>query len=564
MSTNLDRARNVLRYLFERGVREVIMCAGARNAPLVELLAAVSADFPPESLKCWSFFEERSAAFFALGRTARLEAPVAVLTTSGTAAAELFPAVIEAHYQGRPLIVVTADRPSRFRGTGSPQSMEQVGLYGGYVEASRDLETNVHEALALSWSGARPLHLNVCFEEPQSQRPTAAEIMAAVNELRASVREPLANERSANSIQANPAPVSVRPLELSFHQPLTLIGPLRPEDRALALQIVRELPGPVYAEAMSGLTGESEIAHRLVQFEEIAGLSLSGTAANGGRAFCDGVIRLGSVPTLRLWRDLEEKRRDIPVVNLVPASAPWSGLARRENVRTESMHHFRPRIAAATGPDPRGLALIELSKNAVREFEKLVADFPKSEIALVRALALKAAHPAHPQRVYLGNSLAVREWDAVSPHHRYADVFGHRGVNGIDGQVSSFLAWGAEPSKNGDLAVIGDLTAMYDLAALALTPQLAPSRRTLAVVNNGGGMIFRKIFPHDLFLNRHETSFADWARMFQWSYQLAHRPEDLRFAQPPENLLLEIRPDGGETQAFQTRWSEWIRRETGA
>lgn len=551
--TNLERARLSLTYLLECGVTEVVTCAGARNAPLVELLMAVAADFSDDKLKCWSFFEERSAAFFALGRCVRRGTPIAVLTTSGTAAAELLPAVIEANYQGRPLIVVTADRPSRFRGSGSPQSMEQVGLYGNYVETCFDLEDDF-ATLTKAWSGERPLHLNVCFEEPQSQRPTPLETMTAVNGLRSVSSRARVDQAAGDARPAWPA---------AMRQPLVIVGPLRPEDRAAALEVVRRLPGPVYAEALSGLTGEATLMDRMIRGEEIAGLALDGTAANGGLPFCDGVIRLGTVPTCRVWRDLEVKRREVPVVNLVPANARWSGLARKEHVFAFPLNAL-PEMPAAQGLDPRGQALVELSKNAAGEFEKLVADFPKSEMALVRALALRAAHPAHLQRVYLGNSLTVREWDAVSPHHRFADVYGHRGVNGIDGQVSSFLAWSAADAKTGDLAVVGDLTAMYDLAALGFTTQLEPAKRTLAVINNGGGMIFKRIFPHDLFLNRHETSFGDWAKMFKWSYHLAHRPEDLRFAQSPENLILEIRPDAGETAAFQTRWAEWLRRETGA
>src|SRR5262249_9638323 len=113
--------------------REWCACAGARNSPLfLELLER-------GDLHTFRFFEERSAAFFALGRIQATGRPVAVLTTSGTAAAELFPAVIEAHYTGAPLVAVTADRPRRYRGTGAPQSIEQVDLYGGYAAASWDL-----------------------------------------------------------------------------------------------------------------------------------------------------------------------------------------------------------------------------------------------------------------------------------------------------------------------------------------------------------------------------------------------------------------------------------------
>ena len=109
-------AQSVLDSCAEAGITDYVVCAGARNAPLV--LALVEA----EGIALWNHFEERSAGFFALGRTTDTGRPCAVVTTSGTAAAELLPAVIEAHYQGRPLLVITADRPVAFRGSGAPQA----------------------------------------------------------------------------------------------------------------------------------------------------------------------------------------------------------------------------------------------------------------------------------------------------------------------------------------------------------------------------------------------------------------------------------------------------------
>lgn len=116
-----------LRLLAELGVREICVAAGARNAPVLTAL------LHSQNIRLWNFFEERSAAFFALGRIHATGRPVAVLTTSGTAAAELLPAVIESHYQSLPLIAFTADRPKSFRGTGAPQAIEQANLFTPYA-----------------------------------------------------------------------------------------------------------------------------------------------------------------------------------------------------------------------------------------------------------------------------------------------------------------------------------------------------------------------------------------------------------------------------------------------
>ena len=143
--TNLAAARAVIERVRGAGVTDFCVCGGSRNAPLI---AVVSGNI-------YSFVDERSAAFFALGRIKRDDRPVAVITTSGTAAAELLPAAVEAYYAGAPLVLITADRPARFRGTGAPQSIEQVGMFGVYAATDFD-----------RWNRRTPLHINIEFDEP--------------------------------------------------------------------------------------------------------------------------------------------------------------------------------------------------------------------------------------------------------------------------------------------------------------------------------------------------------------------------------------------------------------
>src|SRR5438477_4553812 len=137
--SNIAAARAIIERVRGLGVVDFCVCGGSRNAPLIAALASG-----------YTFVDERSAAFFALGRAKRDGKPVAVVTTSGTAAAELLPATIEAFYSGVPLVLITADRPARYRGTGAPQSIEQVGLFGIY--ATTELE---------GWNRRAPLHINV-------------------------------------------------------------------------------------------------------------------------------------------------------------------------------------------------------------------------------------------------------------------------------------------------------------------------------------------------------------------------------------------------------------------
>jgi 2-succinyl-5-enolpyruvyl-6-hydroxy-3-cyclohexene-1-carboxylate synthase len=145
---NVVRAASLIDAVRAAGANEFCVCAGSRNAPLLAVLGSSDA-------RLFSFVDERSAAFFAIGRVKLHGNPVAIVTTSGTAVAEMLPAAIEAYYSGIPLILISADRPARFRGTGAPQSIEQVGIFGVYAETSLS-----------DWSRMRPLHLNVEFDEP--------------------------------------------------------------------------------------------------------------------------------------------------------------------------------------------------------------------------------------------------------------------------------------------------------------------------------------------------------------------------------------------------------------
>ena len=150
--TNIERARQLVEQVRSLGTSDFCTCAGSRNSPFLAVLGNPATRQPGN---LFSFVDERSAAFFALGRIKQHGNPVAVVTTSGTAVAELLPAVIEAHYSALPLILITADRPARYLGSGAPQAIEQISIFGSYAATSLD-----------GWNRARPLHLNIEFDEP--------------------------------------------------------------------------------------------------------------------------------------------------------------------------------------------------------------------------------------------------------------------------------------------------------------------------------------------------------------------------------------------------------------
>jgi 2-succinyl-5-enolpyruvyl-6-hydroxy-3-cyclohexene-1-carboxylate synthase len=509
---NISLARKVLESLAQCGVQDILLCAGARNSPLVVLLEKSS------GFRLWSFFEERSAGFFALGKSQGTQKPVAVMTTSGTAVAELLPVAVEATYTGTPLIFVTADRPRNYRGTGAPQSIDQVGIFSGYVETCVDI-AHTNEELNLSmWSRSAPLHLNICFDEPLIDEDVPVVDFSRIE---------VANHEVPPLIQTQ---------ERHPNQPLVIAGPLTPVEVSKVVPHLERLGAPIYAESLSNLRNQKSLQSLLLQ----SGESLVRQIFSQG--LCQSVVRVGGVPTLRFWRDLEEKFKSVPVHSI--ARTEFTGLSRPVQHLT-GFHQFHL-IKTQWKQDPRS-QIFHLDRQKKEKLQVLLGKYPQSEVALLAHLSSRMAPGFH----YLGNSLPVREWDLVGASVGSSlRLAGNRGANGIDGQISSFL--GGSSSCEENWCLIGDLTALYDLSALWVTPQLDQSKLRLVVINNQGGQIFKPLFNREIFLNRHQIEFSKWAAMWNWQYERwSEVPEQLVL---PDRLIIELVPDSVQSESF---WQEY-------
>jgi 2-succinyl-5-enolpyruvyl-6-hydroxy-3-cyclohexene-1-carboxylate synthase len=527
VTPNEALAIEVVTRLWAAGARTFCVCPGGRNAPIVEVLERL----PAGGADVLSFFEERSASFFALGRARRDLAPVAVITTSGTAAAELLPAMIEAHYSAVPLVAVTADRPALYRGTGAPQSIEQVNLFGAYAHASIDLERPGAPWDAPAAQG--PWHLNVCFDEPLLADVRGGVLPLSVEE--APPPSPVGPWHSAGN--RAPAGDEVHAFLQRARSPVVIVGALQSKaDRDAVVAFCRTLGAPVLAEA-SSLVGPA-----------LGPLLLRSGGAAARRGFSqhlfDSAIRLGDIPSFRLWRDLEVSLR-VPVLSV--SRKPWRGLTHGTHV---TVPPGGPLPLPAVQRPPAGgdvaAAIDELfawDRRLARSTEGLLARFPASEPALVRRLSETIPGGSF---VYLGNSLPIREWNRFStPEDRAFSLGENRGANGIDGQVSTFLGW-AQPGRE-NWAVLGDLTALYDLPSLWALRHLESLCLRVVVINNGGGRIFQRMFRNARFQNRHETSFAAWAALWGVAYHAG-----LPAAIDAPAAVVEVVPDDGETDAFWT------------
>ena len=509
--TNAILAAEVLAVLRAAGVTTLAVCPGGRNAPLV-----LTADASRGAFEVINFFEERSAGFFALGRIRRDNRPAAVITTSGTAAAELLPAMLEAVHGGWPLIAVTADRPRKLRGSGAPQTIDQLPLFAAARVPVKDIEAPGQ----LSSLPAGAVHLNVCFDEPLSGEPVVLAAAAA------GTPESAAPWMTAKEAQKH--------WEIFFAQvrnPLVLVSSLTDAEAQIVAHRLASLPCPLYLEAVSQLRG-----HRNVQeFSLHSGERI--LSSPECRAACDGVLRIGGVPTARLWRELDEDPR--PVLHLSRTAFP--GLARKAPVIPLQ---FLPELGDSVPRGGDNAALFDRDRAIAGATRVLLEREPRSEAALVRAAAEKFGGHG---RIFLGNSLAIREWDLVAPRMESAGtIFANRGVNGIDGLVSSAL--GLAGRERPTAALIGDLSALYDLAGLWPARQLDDADITIAVINNSGGKIFDRMFRNASFLNAHSLHFRGWAEIFGWHYGQVRSHADPWPVKSPR--IVEILPDEAATARF--------------
>ena len=508
-----NQAIEVVNRCLRAGVGEFVVCAGARNAALIEALArAESAGL----VRIWRHFEERSAGFFALGRTMETGRPCAVVTTSGTAAAELLPAVIEAHYQARPLVAITADRPASFRGSGAPQAIEQQGIFGCYAWQGDFSE----------WEGRGPVHLNVEFEE--TFEPDDEDFSRAS----AGAFTPAKDRLDVAAL--------ARWLREDLYQGIVvMVGGLEADEKEDVFHFCRDFGAPVVAEATSGL-------REALQALAIHDADRMLKARPPGK-----ILRLGEVPSGRFWRDLE----DLPEVSV------WSicrnglpGLARESHVTRGPLDRVLPALGDIEAADDALDLLVGASSRAART-EELLECYPDSEPALIRALSHYASIGGG---VFLGNSLPIREWNLFAQWTRpVPTVRANRGANGIDGQISTWLGWSADVSET--WAVVGDLTALYDLAAPFVLGQVNRDGRVLAVINNGGGRIFerlprlRSMSPRavECMTNPHAVDLAGMAMLWGMQHLRIRRADDFdRFEPGGKPVLLEIIPDPGQTSRF--------------
>ena len=529
----------ILQKIVSVGVRRIIVCAGARNAPLV-----VAAEAMKGLVKVESFFEERAAAFYALGLSRASGEPVAILTTSGTAVSELLPAMTEADYSGVPLIAVTADRPRRLRLSGAPQTISQTRIFSDVTEKTWDIEEGDRLVGFERMSMQRPLHVNVCLEEPlladAEREPGRLFEKARANVLATKSTIP-SEDLDLSSAFAAWSDFNSRP-----GMKVAIVGALAPIERDAVAGFLERLQYPVLLEGPSGLRGDPRLR----------ALELCG----GDRDFqkfvlegkISGVLRLGGVPTTRVWRDLDDV--NVATQTLSISKLRFSGLGRGGFIYLpQAFNEFLSRVTPKPVVEGRGLELLAVDRITAAKLDQAIQSNPNSEPAMVREFSKLVVDNGF---AYVGNSLPIRWWDLAATRERVMPVEANRGVNGIDGQLSTALGFATASGRDAWI-LLGDLTALYDLAAPWAIRSTKSQKIRIVILNNSGGRIFNRVLAKAPggsapFENEHELNFELWAKMWKLDYAVVRDSTKLSSVEKSlgSHAVIEIIPSADETARF--------------
>ena len=527
MNPSTAMARVIVDELVAAGVSEIVLAPGSRSASLA--LAIAAADARGE-LRLHVRVDERSAAFLALGLAKVSGDPVAVVTTSGTAVANLAPAMVEASYSGVPVIAVTADRPPELRDTGASQTIDQSRFFDGIVRWSHDLgvaepregqvrywRSVVARAVAVSTEAANsgPVHLNVPFRDPLV--PTGDDEWIESLGLAAPGSDP--NERLPIAADARLGMAAAQPLDEIL---ALLAGP--DADRA---RIV-----PARGVVIVGDVADIEASDSAIALAEACGWPLisepSGNARSGDTAVAHGPILLADATFA------EEHQPDI----VICVGAPGLSRSILRLIREAPLVLVADGRDAVRRPDPTRNATVFVSvvPEPPMEYDEYDDTWLDSWLAAdVRAAAIISKHLDNAPGL-TGPDVARTLWDVLDSSAlllagsswpvRYLESFsrirensespaviGNRGTSGIDGLIST--AWGAalshqtprqtvhvDESGEADIvtltggvayALIGDLTFLHDHNGLIVGDDEPRPDLVIVVIDNDGGGIFSQL-----------------------------------------------------------------------
>jgi 2-succinyl-5-enolpyruvyl-6-hydroxy-3-cyclohexene-1-carboxylate synthase len=467
------------------GLTHAVVCPGSRSTPMALALAH------DDRISVSIHHDERSAAFVAVGLGRATRRPALILTTSGTAAVELHPGVVEAHHARVPLIALTADRPPELHGIGAPQTIDQRHLYGASVRAFLDPgvasweQRSTWRSLArAAFDGATgiprgPIQLNLAFREPllgqaRELPPVDGAIEGAIDV-----------DRSTPLPPAGDAVTEIRQMVADADGRIVVLAGESTTDPATVMALADLLGAPVLADPRSGCAGDAVVAHadalvRAPRWSAAHAPSL--------------VVRVGDLPASKeLGRWLE--RHPCPHLLVDPDQL---GVDPRGEASLTIHASVAALLAVLDGPADGPLTSgpstsVAGWREAWQRADSLAStvitgacdsDAELTEPSVARTVASSVSAGAS---IVVSSSMPVRDLEWFATRRANVDIISNRGTNGIDGVISTAL--GVALSGRRTVAIVGDVAYVHDSSAL-----IALARRgvdlTIVVIDNDGGGIF--------------------------------------------------------------------------
>ncbi len=515
-------ARTVIDSLVSRGTRLLALSPGSRSGAI-----AIAASQHPD-LVTVVFLDERSAAFFALGRSKATGVPAAVLCTSGTATANWYPAVVEADASGTPLILLTADRPEELRGVGANQTIDQVGMYGNKVRFFADIpapdgtdqagswRTAVNDAFSAAMGGGHipgPSHLNLSFREPTV--PVGDDGRSSAD----SYAHPIDGAELRGSGSRPTAPVPDIDRMPAYHPKGLLIAGDGEYDRVGLLNEASRLGWPVLATALSGMRGMDVVRnyHYLLAGVIHPSLVPDLVVAFGAIGPSERLEKLIARSSIRVRIDLWGRPID-------PARNATHRLTADPLLYLKG---FQPHPDQGWG--------VAWTQTDLRVGEKIANLLDESD-PITSAGVARVIDGVPRGALVVASSLPIRAIDAHLSTS--GPVVGNRGASGIDGFVSTAL--GVASSFQRTVALAGDLSLLHDDNGFLNDGDFD---LTTVVMNNGGGGLF------DLLPQR--VHAPDYERLF-----VARQDRDLGVLAAFHNIAYERVTDLGELADVVTSSTE--------
>jgi len=539
------------------GVDTFFISPGSRSSPLTLSAAEHGANVIVH-------FDERGTGFAALGYARATGRPAVVITTSGSAVANLFPSVCEASQDAVPMLIITADRPPELRDTGANQTMDQVKIFAGYtrwqvdmpcpdekIEASFVLSTIDYACSRAMFGHPGPVHINQMFREPLapvSVKDASLKWLASVKQWLAGSKPQTVYVPVETSISAD-GMSTVLPMLKSARRGVIVAGSIsRDRDRQSVLSVARKLGWPVLPDIRSGLrisANQPQVIHMADQ------ILLSDKAVK--ILAPDVILYLGArITSKRIQSFIRKSNAQILMVNEWPVRLDPDGQVAVRLVA--DLQSFAERLVSPLSRTPTAW----LKK--WKKLDGIVTEYWQDEIRNTStiteplAAAMISTQLRKGHAMFLASSMPVRDMEMYgNSEQEVVPVVSNRGVSGIDGNAATAFGY-ANGSKMPVTLVIGDLALLHDLNSLALVAKSRTPVVVIAVNNNGGGIFsFLPISEtprhfETCFGTPHGVNFSQAAVMFGLPYKNPATLDEMKQAykravESGRSALIEISTD---------------------